>query len=227
LNKGIIYLVAVVLLCSLAFADASLFYKNGEVADIKVPCINNNTYCSPTSTCNITINYPNGSSYILNQEMTNSIVYFNYTLPDTTLNGEYNTIVYCNDGSQNGYSLFSFMINNYGDNEKPSGILAVIILIPLIMAIIFLMGGISLGVEHTAIKIFLLLLSMLSFFSTMYFAVINLTKFYNFVEMGDAIANSIYIIGFVTLALFCYFIIYLITKAIHAAALNKESKLNY
>ena len=57
-----------------------LVFKKGEIIDLKVPCINNNTLCSGTASCNITSIYPNGSILINNLQMSNSGSYHNYTI---------------------------------------------------------------------------------------------------------------------------------------------------
>lgn len=226
--KKTIYLLLFLVLCSFCFAESTLFYKVNSEVDLKIPCVkNDNSQCSASAVCNITISYPNNTIYVNNEVMTNSNVYFNYTLTNANTSGEYPTVIYCVDGTDYGYSFFSFKLNQSGDNEQPSGFLTIIILIPLLFAFIFMMGSLSLGQDHTALKIFLFLLSLLSYFSSAYFGIINLIKFYVFPELNEALSFSVIVIGFIFFIVLCYFLIYIIQKAIHAAAQNKQEKMEY
>ena len=92
-------------------------YEQSKELDLKVPCINNNTFCSASATCNITILYPNSSNLIYGVAMTNAGTYHNYVLDgnQTAVSGEYSTTVVCADGAENGYSTFIFNINPTGN----------------------------------------------------------------------------------------------------------------
>jgi hypothetical protein len=227
-TKTIFYLLFFIILSSFCFAESTLFYKVNSEVDLKIPCVkSDNSKCTASAICNITVSYPNNTIYVNNKAMTNNNVYFNYTLDNANTSGEYPTVIYCIDGTEYGYSFFSFKLNQSGDGEQPSGFLTVIILIPLLFAFVFMIGSISLGQDHTALKIFLFLLSILSYFSSAYFGIINLIKFYVFPEMNEALSYTTIAIGFVFLFVLCYFLIYIIQKAIHAMAQNKKEKMEY
>ncbi len=120
-------------------------YKQSEELNLKVPCINNNTFCSESSTCNITILNPNSSNLIYGQAMENSATYFNYTLTpsQTSIIGEYTTTVVCLDGSFNGHSIFTYNINPTGKApSETAGSFAIATLIAFLTAagIAFLIG---------------------------------------------------------------------------------------
>ena len=226
--KTLFFVLIFVIFSSFCYAEATQFYKVNSNVDIKIPCVNNNNgQCNVTTACNITINYPNNTNYVNNKQMTNSGVFFNYTLSNANTSGEYQTIIYCVDGGEYGYSFFSFKLNNSGDNEQPSAILSMIILLPLLFAFIFMFGSITMGNDHIALKIFLFLLSLCSYFSSAYFGMISLIKFYIFPELNDALSLSVVIIGFVLFIALCYFIIYIFSKAAHAVAQNKKERLEY
>jgi hypothetical protein len=159
--------------------------------------------------------------------MTNSGVFFNYTLTNANTSGEYQAIIYCVDGTESGYSFFNFKLNNSGDNEQPSAFLTIILLLPLLFAVVFMIGSMTMGDDHVALRIFLFLLSLTSYVISAYFGMISLIKFYVFPELNEALSLSVVVIGFILFIVICYFIIYIFTKAVHAAAMNKKEKLEY
>ena len=116
-----IFILFLLLFSSIAFAEPTLFYKQGESIDLKIPCANDGLPCSSVSTCNITINYPDGSNMVNNKLMTNNGTYHNYTLPSSSVVGEYQTTVFCIDGADAGYKSFSiYVLNdnvNFGDTN--------------------------------------------------------------------------------------------------------------
>lgn len=118
--KKYILLIITVLLCGLVYAEPSFYYQKGTLIDLKVPCVKDGLVCSSSSTCNITITYPNSTNLVNNQPMTYNAAYFNYTIQSLNVTGEYNSIMYCKDGTDYGYSLFSFMINNLGQKPQAS-----------------------------------------------------------------------------------------------------------
>ena len=94
-------------------ADIStIYYPYNSQVNITVPCINNNTICSATAKCNITILYNNDTALVLNTNMTNSAGFFSYGLNvnQTGTKGIYKEYIICNDGSSNGYSATQFYI---------------------------------------------------------------------------------------------------------------------
>jgi len=116
--KEIIFLLIIVLTLFPLISGQEVFKQN-EVAEIKVPCFNNGTLCSTSATCNITVIYPNGTSVVDNQEMTlsDTYSYYNYTLNEnqTVKTGEYDLIVWCQDGVYSGFSTFPITINPTGE----------------------------------------------------------------------------------------------------------------
>jgi len=126
-KKSPFFLVVLFLLCvwTVGAVDSDFFYKQGEVVDLKIPCVNNGTQCSNATLCNITINYPNGSVLVNNKRMKYSGTFHNYTLQDSNNAGQYSSTVFCSDISKNGYSNFFFTINNIGmvDNTDILGVI--------------------------------------------------------------------------------------------------------
>ena len=101
MKKTIMMLVLFVILSNMVIA-ASFYYREGDEIDLKIPCLNNETLCDSSVGCNITINYPNGSSMVSSQPMSLSNSKYNYTLDDSTFLGEYNAMVFCYAHSKAG-----------------------------------------------------------------------------------------------------------------------------
>jgi hypothetical protein len=119
----------------------SLVYKQGQEVDLKIPCYVNGSYCSAGATCDITIQYPNGTLLVSNQAMDYNPSYFNYTLypAQTTAIGNYPCSMVCVDGGESGYKDFTFEITTTGaGNELMINIIAFILII--IAILIFMIG---------------------------------------------------------------------------------------
>ncbi len=124
-NKILLIFLLVILIIPLV--SATLIFEKDTKADLIIPCIHNNTYCSSSATCETTIWYPNGTILIDNKSLTNlGAGQFNYSLNEneTSVIGTYNGFVTCIDGSEKGYKTFSYKITANG-KEDPSGVVIV------------------------------------------------------------------------------------------------------
>jgi|TARA_R100000750_G_scaffold62697_2_gene57431 hypothetical protein len=152
--------LAFILMFVTTFVSAeNLVYVQGELADIKVPCINNNTYCSAASTCDLTVINPESVILLNNTRMTRQTAFHNYTLntSDTATNGEYTRNVFCNDGTDNGFSSVSFFITPTGEKLSTSSSIGygIILFIMLGVSVFFLIF--SKLVENPGFKLFFIL----------------------------------------------------------------------
>jgi len=111
-----------VLLLILPVVSAQLLYQSEEAIQLKIPCINNGTLCSDAATCDITIVYPNSSTLINMDSMTNNAGQFTYdlTTSQTSTTGIYHCTMNCTDGSIKGTSTFEYEITTNG-NASPEG----------------------------------------------------------------------------------------------------------
>ena len=75
--------------------------KTGTAVDIKIQCLNNNTYCSASAICNLTLLDNNNNAIVTNVKMTNQGSIHNYTLsPSQTLvQGQVTGSAVCYDGA--------------------------------------------------------------------------------------------------------------------------------
>ena len=111
--------------------------------------------------------------------------------------------------------------------EEDNMIIGMLILAPLIFGLFLLIGAFSLSQEHAPLKIFLFLLSIVTFWTSLHFGLIALIKFYDFPELQGLIGSTVYWVAIIFGVLISYFVLYLIAKMTHAAAQKKEKDLEY
>src|SRR3989337_3610220 len=95
---SLIFLIGIIFFINLISAESEFFVSQNEDYCIKFSCETNGFFCSGSSLCNISINYPNSSSLIDNQQATNlNNGYFQYCLNEnqTATKGEYFSRVGC------------------------------------------------------------------------------------------------------------------------------------
>ena len=144
--------------------------------------------------------------------LNSSIYYFNFTEE----RGEY-IILLCDN--QTGAV--------YVENEGGDTMFGIIILIPMILAIIFLVGSAILSKDHVAFKIGLFLLSIPPFFVSMHFAMIGAIEFYDIPALENTIGDTTYWVSLIFFVMIAYFLIYFIWKAFSHMAENKKDKMEY
>jgi len=92
-------------------------HKQNTQLDLVISCSNNNTFCTSSAACNITIFKPDNTIVIEGQATTNKGTHHSYSLTpaQTSDLGEHRVIVTCQDGSENGLSTFSYYITETGE----------------------------------------------------------------------------------------------------------------
>lgn len=161
------------------------------------------------------INVTSGS-VVKNDSLTsigNSISKFNFTQP----RGDY--IIKLCDGTTREVRV-SFL----EDGTMPVG---VIIVLPLILGLFFLVGAVMLNPSHWALKIFLFLLSITTFFASAHFGMLAIVRFYGWTEMQEAIGSTVYWIAIIFGVIITYFIMYLIGLAITSAIDKRKKRLEF
>ena len=128
-----------------------LKYRQGDPIDIKVPCSNSGEVCSDVVSCNLTLQYPNGTNYLKRQNMTNQGEYFNYTLSNTNTAGRYEAVVHCSNTTLAYSTVFPIFITSYGDLDiTPLTIIfAYGIIAAILLAISFMLDN-----SHILLKVF-------------------------------------------------------------------------
>lgn len=205
--KKVKYLILFLLVLPLAWADICT-----DTVEIRSNC----TMITPTLNCsvyNYSIFNESGSQVETGSlhQLDSNIYKFNFTLEE----GAY--VVKLCDGSTREVRVA----------EDDKMLIAVIALLPLILGFFFIIGAATMGEEHKSLRIFLFLLSIMTFFVSMHFGMIGLVRFYDFPELQETIGSTVYWIAWIVVVIITYFLIYLFYKIVQAAAQKKDSKLEY
>lgn len=205
------WILITLLICLCGAAQADLC---GDGKEVNTNC----TLVSPTLSCT-TYNYTifNATGGLTDQgamgvfNASESIYYINFS----ETKGDY-LVVLC-DGTTREVSAYNGGI----------GMLGVLILLPLIMAFIFVYAGVNMSDDHAVLKIGLFLLSPIMFFLSLHLGLLTIVEYYEFPALQEIIGGTAYWFGWLVFALFSYFIIYWIAKAIMIAAQEKKERLEY
>ena len=146
------------------------------------------------------------------EQINSSLYYFNFSQPE----GDY--IVHLCDDSTREIKV---------GGQRDFMTLAVIVAIPLIMGFFLLIGAATLSEKHSALKIALFLMSLVTVFASFHLGMVNVVKFFNFPELQNAIGSQVYWMGLVFGVIVTYFIIYLFIQATHKSAMKKDERLEY
>lgn len=177
--KRNIILVGILILLVIPLVASQLTFQQGAEADVKVPCINNGSYCSDTSVCNLTIVRPDGIILIDNEIMTFNTSYHNYTLLDsqTRTLGTHPSSVVCLDGSLRGASTFEIAITPSGTERINSGegisLVAALISMIVVAGFFFIT---SMRIENPFGKFALLIVSVIMMFIVVLYSMISIEQ---------------------------------------------------
>lgn len=131
MKKIFILIILGIFFINLVIAQDFIF-KQGEIAEIKLPVYNNNFSECVGCSCTLSIVYPNGSVMVENNLTSFSKGYANFTLfpYNTNIPGEYNGEMECNNGADYGFSTFNFKITPTGTElTTAQGLINIIFLI--------------------------------------------------------------------------------------------------
>ncbi len=128
--KVITLILALLLVPLISAASDDLLFATNKQYDLKIPCINNGTYCSAVAECNVTIAYPDGNLLRDNAVMTNQGAFHNLTIPfnENNQSGSYPSTAICCDGVNCGEDSFTIQITNSGTILETSESLIFILL---------------------------------------------------------------------------------------------------
>ena len=101
MSKKIIFLMFILVIMSVSFAEPLFYYKSGENITLKTKCRISGQPCPSTFNCNMSLIYPKNSTIVFqNQQMTYGNPFYSYNLGEYTTLGEYETNVVCNNGTK-------------------------------------------------------------------------------------------------------------------------------
>jgi hypothetical protein len=145
--------------------------------------------------------------------------------------GFYPYIIFCNSSSVGGgFASDEFLISIDGEGELSSVssmFLFAVILLPLLFGFLLIKWVSTLGDEHNVFKLFLSLLSVGTFFASVWFASLCVIKLFLWVSMSDALATLLLVYGIIYAVMIFYFLIYLLKSIFFGAMKNKDDKMEY
>lgn len=186
--KKIIWLIMIVCLACSIYAEPDLFYKKGSMIDIKTACSSLGTSCV-NAACNISVAYPDSTIMVNNQQMTKTGLFYNYTLPDSSILGEYQCVVACQDQVGNATTTFSFQVTNNGFfNNDYTVIIAIAICAIILFFFVF-------KITDTYLQFLLLVFGILfALLIPAYFMIRNTLQIFYYVFTGLIVVITVYLI---------------------------------
>jgi predicted outer membrane lipoprotein len=179
-------------------------FKQNDIIDIKIQCIINGTFCSAGAGCNITLNYPNNTILLNNAPMTNANSYYNYTLNDSSVLGDYPCSVTCCDVGYCGTNQdCSFSITPSGLESSTAN--ALYYFGALFMFVIFLFASLY-GIWKVKKPWMKLLFVSMSYLLFIALSFVTWQISVNFITTIPFIQTILYFIWFLGLILFLPFI---------------------
>jgi len=142
---------------------------------------------------------------------------YGYTFTCESLEGEY------------GFLSNSFITNFAGIEPLTDGTpLLGMILAPLLLAFLIMFGGMHLNSEtHGVLKIFLFLFPVIPYWASIHFSFVVLARYYNLVELQNAMSDTVFWAGLIFFTLVSYFMIYTLICMFTRIKENREEKLEY
>lgn len=167
IKNKIIFSILLIFIFSISLISAEqenpTFTLNNEV-DLKLTCTVNGSVCSAAAECNITIKYPNETTLIDSESMTNNDNgIFNITINESLLSlvSNYNWDLFCCDGTECGEGHGTFVVTPTGIQfDEGQGLIVVGIIIILSLVALSLLYF-SLKIEYIPFRIFLTALGFL------------------------------------------------------------------
>ena len=240
MKKLILFTIIGIFLISLT--SALTFQRETDV-NLYLTCISNDSYCSGSAICNISITNPSMILLIDNVAMTNNGCYHNISLnaTHTANNGEYAWTMYCNDSGTTGVESGTFMITPNGTIPTTAqGIMYSFLMIICITILSFcIYGGAALKGDNEFhmgklisinfikyVKMGLFFLSYLFFIFVFYLAW-QISANFLWITAGSDIFRLMFIILWIILApLFIAFVIIALVKFMADLRLEELAKRN-
>lgn len=159
--------------------------------------------------------------------------YDRYWELNSTVTGNYGTYPYniwCNSSQHEaGFVSSSFEITTDSEQKAATDSFSLlgVILLPLFLACFLLVGSMTMGEDHTVLRIILFLTSPIMFWVSLHFSMITIVKFYGMPELQEAIGSTVYWTAWFIAVLISYFAIYTIWKIADNIAQKKNERLRY
>jgi len=137
MKKRILISLCIVCLCLLIIplvsaADPSFVFNDKSDIDLKISCTNSDySLCANTTSCFITINYPDTTNLVNNGTMTHNGTFYNYTIKQGLIQnnrGEYPTTVFCNSLTESDLKAFTILIGSESSRISSYIIITIILI---------------------------------------------------------------------------------------------------
>lgn len=206
-----------------AQSDKTEFYKLNEKIDLTAQCLNDGNRCSGSATCNISIIYPNGTSFVSNAAMSpivgNSYL-FNYTLSKSDVVGIYTASIYCIDGSNENNNDFYFYINNSG-LEEMGGLYIGFFIILAVVIIAYFYAGFNVDEKKFGVKVILFFSGFLNIVGALIGTIMIQTNWLGLYQVSEIL---LWLNGLIIFLMASYYVYYMITKHMNDLAEENEDE---
>ena len=114
------------------------------------------------------------------------------------------------------------------EQEGGSMIVAIIILLPMLLGLFMLGGAFTLDKDHhAALRIFLYLMSTVTFWVSMHFGLLSLIQFFRFEALEDMVSTTVFWSAWIWGAVVTYFLIYLIYLIFKGLSEQEDAEMRY
>jgi len=131
--KLVLIIFMTLLLLPLFSAEESFMFTRGQDATLEIPIFENDVSKCTTCTCDITIDYPNGTNIDRSNPTTitgHYAIYNLYGSNHTSVLGVYKVDVHCDNGADNGVATFEYEVTETGSNlSTAEGIIYIIVFV--------------------------------------------------------------------------------------------------
>lgn len=136
----------------------------------------------------------------------------------------------CNQTAKNyGYASNGFYITDTGeeDSKTGNGVMVAIIFIPLLLALLLILGGAFLSEQHSILKLLSYLMVLPFSWVSFNYGLLGIIKYNGFTELQISMSDTTYWLGWLFFVIITYVMIYFVKTAIEAAAQKKKARLEY
>lgn len=112
-------------------------------------------------------------------------------------------------------------------SEDDIMVLAAIIILPMLLALMLLIGAATLNEDHNPVRIVLFLMSVPLFWVSMHFGTISVIEMYGMTSLQEAMGDTTYWTAWVFFVIVSYFILYLFYKMFTNMNEAKKARLEY
>lgn len=209
-----------------ATEDAIMTFQPDQNITLSTMCyLTNGSLCRSTAVCNSTIYNPNWTMILKNKPFSfKGDGMFQQNLSQFNTTGDYKVLTTCKVGTYYGQSRNDFRIS--GDTQKNilGGFNMIgAILIPLFLAILMIIGSITLDKEHQFFKTVLFIGSFIPIGMAVYLGMIATSDS----NLKLALANFVRQYWWIMIIIVGYFLLYLVYKVFKGVSEQKLGKYKY